>query len=489
MPFQRSVYLAPTCALVLSACVAYGAQTDHATHEPSGATPTGGTSRAASPQAAPSTPTPAPGAPAQPPSAAQQPSTPAVAPAQPPVAAGAQGSPGQTAPGRATNSPPLSLAGALTFARERSFVSQQYDARVSGAAARLTGAGRLMNPVFSAGGHFGHDAAGTDEDYILSQSFELGDKRRQRVLAARAERDAAALDRTAAQNDLVYNVKSAYYEAQRVDAVRQLTATALENARKFAEAAQLQFTAGDVPRAQVTRSRIEQTRAEQALAVAETDRANRLAALRSLAHLPDSATFDLADTLAFKPVDYRLSDLEAFALAHRPDLQSAQKLRAGRVAQLHGARVQSQPDLFMEARHANIDPAQGGDTFRFGLLFPLLDFGRNRADASSAQAAVAEQDAVVAETRRTALLDVETAYRNLQQARQTIESFQGGRLASSLELLNQAQIGYSSGANTFLELLDAQQVYRNEQTDYTRALADYNIALAALERAVGGQLP
>jgi hypothetical protein len=32
-------------------------------------------------------------------------------------------------------------------------------------------------------------------------------------------------------------------------------------------------------------------------------------------------------------------------------------------------------------------------------------------------------------------------------------------------------------------------VYRNEQTDYTRALADYNIALAALERAVGGQLP
>ena len=70
-----------------------------------------------------------------------------------------------------------------------------------------------------------------------------------------------------------------------------------------------------------------------------------------------------------------------------------------------------------------------------------------------------------------------------------MESFRGGRLDNSRELLDQAQIGYSQGANTFLELLDAQQVYRTEQTDYTRALTDYNIALAALQRAVGGALP
>ena len=408
------------------------------------------------------------------------------APSAPQPAAGAAGQP---APPAGTNLQALSLINALTYAQQRSFVSQQYDARVTGAAARLTGAGRLINPVLSIGGHFGQNAAGTDEDYILSQSFELGDKRRQRVLAASAERDAASLDRQAAQNDLVYNVRSAYYEAQRADAARQLAQNALDNARKFAQAAELQFTAGDIPRSQVTRSRIEQNRAEQTLTIADTERANRFATLRSLIHLPDSATFDLADTLSFSPVTYTLADLQAFALAHRPDLQSAQKLRASREALLHSARVQSQPDLFIEARHANIDPAQGGDTLRFGLLFPLLDFGRNRADAASAKAAVTEQEAVIAESRRTALLDVETAYRNLQQARQTVESFRGGRLDSSRELLDQAQIGYSRGANTFLELLDAQQVYRNEQTDYTRALADYNIALAALQRAVGGQLP
>jgi len=44
-----------------------------------------------------------------------------------------------------------------------------------------------------------------------------------------------------------------------------------------------------------------------------------------------------------------------------------------------------------------------------------------------------------------------------------------------------AQTGYASRANTYLELLDAQQVYRTEQSEYARALAAFNVARAALE--------
>ena len=373
--------------------------------------------------------------------------------------------------------------------QQRSFVSQQYDARIVGAAALILRASALQNPVFSIAGHFGKDTGGTDEDYLLSQTFELGDKYRQRLRAARFALESSRSDRQAARNDLVFNVQSAYYEALRADANRQLAQNALENARKFADAAQLQYTAGDVARSQVTRSRIALNQAEQALAASETERANRFATLRSLTRMPDTALFSLSDTLNFAPTTYKLADLQTYALAHRPDLQSAQQLRASREATLHGARAQSQPDLFVEGRHSYIDPTTGGNTLRVGVLFPLYDFGRNRADVTVAQSSLTEQDAILAESRRVALLDVETAYRNLQQARSTVESFRGGRLDNSRELLDQAQIGYSQGANTFLELLDAQQVYRTEQTDYTRALADYNIALAALQRAVGGALP
>lgn len=399
------------------------------------------------------------------------------------------GTKAQTLPAATANVQTFSLTDALSLAQSRSFVSQQYDARVAGAAARITSAGALLNPVFSIGAHVGKNTGGTDEDYLISETFELGDKSRQRLRAARADREAATLDRQQARNDLAFNVQSAYFEAQRAEAERALALNALDNARKFAETAQLQFTAGDVARSQVVRSRIEQNRAEQALTVADTERANRLAALRSLARMQDGTTFALDGALPFAPRTYSLPDLETYALAHRPDLLSAQRTRDSKEALLHGARAQSQPDLFVEARHGNIDVTQGGNTARAGLLFPLADFGRGRSDVTVAKAVLTEQDAIIAESRRTALLDVDTAFRNLDQARRTILSFQGGRLDSSRELLDMAQVGYAQGANTFLELLDAQQVYRIEQTDYTRARAAYNIALAALQRAVGGTLP
>ena len=415
---------------------------------------------------------------------------PSPVPAQTPAAnPTAQTPTGQTPPALAANTQTLALTDALNFAQQRSFTTQQFDARVVGAGARLTGAGRLLNPVASIAAHVGQNTGGTDEDYLISQSFELGDKRRQRVLAARAERESVTLDRQAARNDLVFAVQSAYYEAQRSEAARQLALDALDNARKFAETAQLQFTAGDVAHTQVVRSRIEQSRAEQAVAAAQTERANRFATLRSLTRMEGNSDFTVSPTLPFTLAAYKLEDLQQLALTHRPDLQSALQTLANREALLHGARASSQPDLFVEARHGNIDPTQGGNSLRAGLLFPLYDFGRNRADAASAKAAVSEQEAVISESRRVALLEVETAYRNLQQARLTVEGFRAGRLDNSRELLNMAQIGYNQGATTYLELLDAQQVYRTEQTDYTRALADYNIALAALQRAVGGQLP
>ena len=63
-----------------------------------------------------------------------------------------------------------------------------------------------------------------------------------------------------------------------------------------------------------------------------------------------------------------------------------------------------------------------------------------------------------------------------------------GRLEHASQLLDMSQTGYEKGATSYLELLNAQHVYLSEQSDYTRALADYDIALAALSRAVGGVL-
>ena len=93
------------------------------------------------------------------------------------------------------------------------------------------------------------------------------------------------------------------------------------------------------------------------------------------------------------------------------------------------------------------------------------------------------------EATRVALLEVSTARQTLEAATKVVQSFQNGRLQRATELLDMAQTGYAEGASPYLEVLDARSIYRSEQTDYTRALSDWNIARADLARAVGGSLP
>ena len=141
------------------------------------------------------------------------------------------------------------------------------------------------------------------------------------------------------------------------------------------------------------------------------------------------------------------------------------------------------------ARHSTLDPGRGGNSVRFGLELRLIDWGRAGGERRAAEAALQEQEALNRDARRAVVLAVDTAYEAAQEAQRTVQSFTGGRLARAKELLEMVQIGYSKGAVSYLDLLDARGAYRVEMADYLRALTDANVAMAALTRAVGGRLP
>lgn len=383
----------------------------------------------------------------------------------------------------------VSLAQALELAASSHPLTRQSTASVTAAAARLRSARALQNPTLSVAHWAGRDTGGLDEDIILTQIIELGGKRTYRIRGAVADLTAAQYERIGTALDIRLSVQTAYYEALRAQDEYNLAAATLAVTKQFVEAAQTQYQAGDVPRSNVIRSEIELSREQQSLASAQTELDNRLATLRSLIGRPTGTKLNLSDKMSFAPTSYSLPVMEALALQSRPDLKAAQATGASLLAAVQSARAESRPDLFVEGRRASVDPSVEGASIRVGVIFSPFDLGRKRADVAAAQATVAQQEARIAEAQRAARLEVETAYRDLQQARTTVKSFDNGRLARAKELLDMAHTGYEKGASTYLEVLDAQDVYRNEQADYARALAAYNIALANLERAVGGKLP
>ena len=82
----------------------------------------------------------------------------------------------------------------------------------------------------------------------------------------------------------------------------------------------------------------------------------------------------------------------------------------------------------------------------------------------------------------------EAAHRALEaevlKAEQRIAATQTA-VASAQENFRLAQGRFDAGVGTILELTDAQLFLTQAQNEEARALADYRVALAALERATG----
>ena len=387
--------------------------------------------------------------------------------------------------------PDLSLDEALILAHQNSPTLNAARARLAGAQAHLQVAGSPPNPTLAVAQPYAikGQTGGFDEGVLAAQIFELGGKRAARTGVAQGELAAVQAEQNGALAALDFAVRSAYFEALSADAQRELAASSLQVNQKFLDAGQAQFQAGDVARRDVVRANIEVARAQGELEKAQSEGENRYANLRSLLGLPTEAPLHLTGTLDFQLDNFDVQTLQDFAAKNRAESQSASALIKAREAAIREARAQGKPDAFVEGRRTKLYPSNNGLSVRVGIEMPLFDRGRNRAGVREAQAALEEQKANGQETQRTLSLEITTTFNTLQSARRMVESFRKGRLDQAKELLDMAQTGYEKGASSYLEVLDAQQLLRSEQTEYTRALAAFNIARADVQRALGGTLP
>ncbi len=187
---------------------------------------------------------------------------------------------------------------------------------------------------------------------------------------------------------------------------------------------------------------------------------------------------DAADPLDFSPVDVNLKSLQNLALENRPEVRSADAaIRADRAA-VGLQRSQYYPDVVLGRNFSS-------QSVEVGLTMPLVDFGSIRGSIHQSQETVEAQQAQAEQTRESVLLDTQTAYLALTQARSAVDAYSSGILPRTESLLKKTEQGYGLGASPMLDLIDAQQTYRSTHNDYDSAIGDYRHALAQLERACG----
>ncbi|RYG63266.1 hypothetical protein EON80_21585, partial [bacterium] len=172
----------------------------------------------------------------------------------------------------------------------------------------------------------------------------------------------------------------------------------------------------------------------------------------------------------------------------RPDILAAQSGAEAARAQANAIGLQRRPLIEVQARRAGVFDSSPV-SLRAVITMPLFDFGSIKRQKSAALSEARAQDGQVALLRSQAAAQIESALIRLNQTRNTVARYRTSLVPQTLDLLRKTQIGYAAGASTYLEVLEAQRAVRQIQTEYLQALVGARVGEAALESALGSNLP
>jgi outer membrane protein TolC len=274
-------------------------------------------------------------------------------------------------------------------------------------------------------------------------------------------------------------------QAARVETVRaQITA-----AQAVYQQALDRNKSGLNARIDVTRSLVELQTQQQRLTSFSNDYAKQKIALARIIGLPLGQPFTLADAIPYRALPLsNLDEMIARALRDRTDIQAAAaQVKAAEIAR-GAARAEYLPSVDVNADYGalGVNPAQSHGTFLFsaGIRFPILRFGRIRADILEADAVLAHRRAEYQDLRGHAEQEVRDAVLDITTAAQQVGVAESNRKLAA-ETMEQARDRFRAGVADTVEVVQAQESVASAEQDYISALYLFNLAQVSLARAVG----
>ena len=324
--------------------------------------------------------------------------------------------------------------------------------------------------------------------YGISQTFELGGKRRKRIDAANANSELARAEFQIVLWQLTNDLKKKFYAVLLAEALLNL---AQENQKTFAETIKHTtevFQLGEISGLDLQRLEIEKFKFDTDVANSERDYELALRDLRvTLGGDYRAMDIEVAGTIDYyQPYEFSLAELRDKALAARPDLKAAQLSERAADASIRLQDAQRIPDLTLGA---GIDQVpQGGNTYNFGVGIPLPVHDRNQGERAKAliqkMKAQNEQQLITNQV----LSDVDKALVAFEIQKRRVELYRTGVLTKVDDIQRLTEFSLKAGESSTLELLDAIRTRRETLAGFYQTLFDYQVSLLDLELATATPL-
>src|SRR5881628_2679766 len=320
---------------------------------------------------------------------------------------------------------------------------------------------------------------------VLSQLlFDFG-KNLAATEAARKLAEVAVEDVELQRQLISLAVKEAYTNilfAQRLIRVQQ---QAVQRAELNLRSAKGFFDVGTRPKSDVARAEVDVANAKLDLIRAKNALRTAIVALNIAMAINVDTPTQIVDNLVYQPITLDRQQLRSDSLRQRPEYRQA-KLRAAAAEALERQTFRNFfPDISGSGAYGGTQ-SQLNESWSLGLTlsWSLFDGGGRIARYQEAKANLEGARARVKSTELDIVQNVEQAEIAVEEAQERILAAQT-LVASAQENFRLAQGRFDAGVGTILELTDAQLALTQAQNTESQALADYRIALARLDRAVG----
>ena len=378
----------------------------------------------------------------------------------------------------------LTYEQALDRARRRAPLILAAQDRINEARGRLLGAKVLLreNPVLelSSGPRYREGSDLIDAEIGISQSFELGGRRRSRIAAAQADvdREAASSQNTARQ--LLRDVATAFWQAVAAGEQVQVARNADQVANELSESMRKRYEAGDITVLDFNVARTAAARTRVQLREAEAEQVRALGDLRIFLGMDVATPLAVEANLA-EPRQYDLDQLTAEAIK-RPDLEAtAAELRQAE-AEIQLGRGSAWPDLGLGFRYGR---DEGSTIARGGLTFTLPVFSRGQELRATGESRATRLRRELEAGRLAVVNEVKTAFEiQKRRAESAAELRQNGvQVLDENEAL--ALRSFEEGEINLLDLLLIRRDAFETRVLYLGQLLEAKLAAADLEARAG----
>ena len=320
---------------------------------------------------------------------------------------------------------------------------------------------------------------GDARSVTLTQPIDLPWRRSARIGAAEAGLESAAAGSRMFEADLLARLRARYFEVLRREAE-------LSNAREDAALMEsvrakiaLRVETGEAPRFELIKADAESLNAQKTAQAAGFRVEQSRSLLRQAVGVALPAEFKLTSRLRDVPALTPIDTVRKQISEASPDLARgrAEMVRAER--QLALERAQRWPGLALKA---DIDEDPDIRTSKIGVVvsIPLWDRRSGPVGEAAAQLSRARNDF---ESQQFSLSQgLEVAYQQYEIAQTQVTALESGIVRQAEAALKVSQAAYRFGERGFLEVLDAQRVFRAARAELIAARYELATAWVEIER-------